>query len=193
MQPHTCTLTHSHTLSHTCSTMLSHPYTPIQRTEQAAQPLPAFTMTTLQAAPAATAAVSSPTSLFTLTLPLHVHAPGREKCIQTTTITVTSFLSAHNKSLHIEFNQEDDPYFLYASDVSETDYGQLKKDQQLMVDFGGFPEQLKALLSLCVPNGSNGSSAASTGTASTVLSSPSSHSYSLAATASPASLSKLTL
>ena len=52
--------------------------------------------------------------------------------------------------LHVEITDENDPFFLFAMDVNEADFHDLKQDQSLLVDFVTFPSKFIELLEKCL-------------------------------------------
>jgi len=55
----------------------------------------------------------------------------------------------HTQAIRLEITDERDPYFLYFMEIDETDYFNLKKQQQIRVDFNDFPEKLVDLVRAC--------------------------------------------
>ena len=45
---------------------------------------------------------------------------------------------------------QEDPYFLYTMDVSETEFHALKHEQSILVDFAAFPSKFVELLEHCL-------------------------------------------
>ena len=50
----------------------------------------------------------------------------------------------------MEVTDDTDPFFLFAMDVNEADFHDLKQDQCLLVDFATFPSKFIELLEKCV-------------------------------------------
>lgn len=49
----------------------------------------------------------------------------------------------------IQIADESDPFFLYALDIGEYDFHNLKREQSIIVDFQAFPAKLIGLLKIC--------------------------------------------
>ena len=79
---------------------------------------------------------------------------------QTRSRTIFSrHLQTSSQAIRLEITDERDPYFLYFMEIDETDYFNLKKQQQIRVDFNDFPEKLVELIRSCgtfhTPSSSN--------------------------------------
>lgn len=64
--------------------------------------------------------------------------------------TPASFVLITVQALRVWLSNEGDTCFLHTLDVGEDDFAGLKAQQGILVDFGGFPAKLIALLDRCV-------------------------------------------
>lgn len=53
------------------------------------------------------------------------------------------------QTLRIELTSEEELFFMHILEVIEEDFGTLKADQGILVDFLGFPEKIASLLERC--------------------------------------------
>eukprot|EP00002_Diphylleia_rotans_P020691 TRINITY_DN4016_c0_g1_i2.p1 TRINITY_DN4016_c0_g1~~TRINITY_DN4016_c0_g1_i2.p1 ORF type:complete len:192 (+),score=43.04 TRINITY_DN4016_c0_g1_i2:51-626(+) len=89
---------------------------------------------------------------------LAVRVRSAEKGEQLRTLSVDlGWVSASPSStrqlLRLQFTDDTDPLFYHFLDLSEEDYGHVKHEQQLSVEFAAFPEALMGFLDRCVEDG----------------------------------------
>jgi len=63
-------------------------------------------------------------------------------------------LVAGKKMLQLRVSDANDPFFMFQLDLGEEDYHQLRREQNLFVDFANFPYRLIELLQRCLQEGS---------------------------------------
>ena len=89
-----------------------------------------------------------PSPLPRFTSPLanaHAHPAPRR-----TSQTAGSSPGRGHRVLHVEVADESDAFFLHTLTLGEAEYGGVRTDQALLVDFAGFPPHLLKLLESCV-------------------------------------------
>ncbi len=91
--------------------------------------------------------------LFEGAIPFRVLADGREARACELTLRFLEGARAAPAApgqgarvLHVEVADEADAFFLHSLTVGEAEYGELRHDQALLVDFAGFAPHLLALL-----------------------------------------------
>jgi spindle assembly abnormal protein 6 len=94
-------------------------------------------------------ASSDPVVIYNSVLPITISPPAKEAYIQQTNIKLSQYQQGANRMLYLQLSQELDPYFLYESELSEADFGLIRKEQKLMVDFTSFPAEIIRLLDQC--------------------------------------------
>ena len=90
---------------------------------------------------------SEPPALYSNTLPLTLTHPTKDPQTHSVHLTLTTSPTSHSSpTLHIQLTSPDDPYFLYLSDVTDSDFTAIKREQHLNIDFHSFPAELRRLL-----------------------------------------------
>ena len=69
-------------------------------------------------------------------------------------VTLISKPPLQSQILEIQLTDDNDPYFLYISELGDEDFRILKQEQALLVDFAQFPYKIIELFELCIQSGS---------------------------------------
>ena len=90
--------------------------------------------------------------LFERGVPVLVKRDGREeeRCMLMARVLRGMQKPSTQQLLRIEFTDENDPFFLFYLEVCEEAFHQLKKEQNLSINFVTFPSKFIELLNFCM-------------------------------------------
>eukprot|EP00210_Caulerpa_lentillifera_P008031 g7668.t1 len=94
-------------------------------------------------------------TLFWETVPFICRAVDRDELSKRLNVRILlDQIISHEKVLKVCIFSEDDLVFLHTLEVTEDDYSRLKLAQDILVDFGNFPQKLILLLQRCMTENS---------------------------------------
>ena len=90
--------------------------------------------------------------LFERAIPVLVKRQGREegRCLLMARVLRGVQKPSNEQLLRMEFTDENDPFFLFYLEVCEEAFHELKKQQNLSINFSTFPSKFIELLNLCL-------------------------------------------
>ncbi len=105
-----------------------------------------------------TTSSSSSSSLSSSPSQSMLMTPKQSAALSSDMLIASSSSSNASRALNVELTSETNPFFFYSMRLSEEEFASLRRSQDLLVEFSGFPAYLVGLLKRCSSSSSSASS-----------------------------------